>query len=56
VGQRFSRRVSSLHEYLSDEGYTAIALRDLARYVDPEAGPRNPFSGIERRKANAGAK
>ena len=39
-------------EYLSDEGCTVIALRDLARYVDPAAGSADPYAPIQRRLAN----
>ena len=36
-------------KYLHDQGYTVIALRDLARYVDPAKRPSNPYAAIERR-------
>lgn len=38
-------------EYLKDNGYTVIAMRDLAKYVDPTVAPNNPFGVIEDRKA-----
>jgi peptidoglycan/xylan/chitin deacetylase (PgdA/CDA1 family) len=37
-------------KYLADEKFTVIALRDLARYVDPEVVPSDPFGAIEDRK------
>jgi peptidoglycan/xylan/chitin deacetylase (PgdA/CDA1 family) len=36
--------------YLADNGYKVIALRDLARYVDPDIEPKNPWGVIEARK------
>lgn len=36
-------------KYLHDHGYKVIALRDLARYVDPQALPADPRAVIERR-------
>jgi peptidoglycan/xylan/chitin deacetylase (PgdA/CDA1 family) len=36
-------------KYLRDNKYTVIGLGDLARYVDPGGGPRNPLEPIERR-------
>ncbi len=36
-------------KYLKDHDYTVIALRDLARYVDPTRFPSDPFEVIERR-------
>ncbi len=36
--------------YLAENQYTVIALRDLARYVDPDYLPRDPFGVIEARK------
>ncbi len=38
-------------KYLADNGYRVIALRDLARYVDPSVVPSNPWGVIENRKA-----
>lgn len=38
-------------QWLADENYTVIALRDLARYVDPMIGPAAPMAIIETRKA-----
>jgi len=37
--------------YLHSNGFHAIALRDLARYVDPSQTPADPMAVIERRKA-----
>jgi peptidoglycan/xylan/chitin deacetylase (PgdA/CDA1 family) len=37
-------------KHLADWKYTVIALRDLARYVDPEVVPADPFGVIEDRK------
>jgi hypothetical protein len=36
--------------YLADDGYRVVALRDLARFVDPSVVPSNPWSVIEDRK------
>jgi peptidoglycan/xylan/chitin deacetylase (PgdA/CDA1 family) len=37
-------------QYLADEKFTVIEMRDLARYVDAETVPANPFGIIESRK------
>ena len=37
-------------EYLARNGYKVIALRDLARYVDPDVVPADPWGVIEERK------
>ncbi len=37
-------------QYLAENGYRVIALRDLARYVDPQIAPLNPTGVIENRK------
>src|SRR5207253_5931898 len=37
-------------KYLADEKFTVIALRDLAKYVDPEVVPSDPFGVMEDRK------
>ncbi len=39
-------------KYLADHRYHVIALRDLARYVDPTNVPSNPWRVIEDRKAS----
>ncbi len=36
--------------YLAENGYRVVALRDLARYVDPTVVPANPWRVIEDRK------
>jgi peptidoglycan/xylan/chitin deacetylase (PgdA/CDA1 family) len=38
-------------EYLADNGYRVVALRDLARYVDPGNVPSNPWGVVEDRRA-----
>ena len=37
-------------KYLADEKFTVIAMRDLAKYVDPAVVPNDPFGVIEDRK------
>lgn len=37
-------------KYLAAEKFTVIAMRDLAKYVDPDVAPSNPFGAIEDRK------
>jgi peptidoglycan/xylan/chitin deacetylase (PgdA/CDA1 family) len=37
-------------KHLADEKYTVIALRDLARYVDPTVVPADPFGVVEDRR------
>src|SRR5262245_456599 len=37
-------------QYLADERYTVIAMRDLAKYVDPTVMPNDPLGVIEDRK------
>jgi peptidoglycan/xylan/chitin deacetylase (PgdA/CDA1 family) len=36
-------------KYLHDEGYTVIALRDLAKYVDPNIRSEDPYEAINMR-------
>jgi hypothetical protein len=36
--------------WLKDNGYRAIALRDLDRYVDPQDAPADPWAVIRRRQ------
>jgi peptidoglycan/xylan/chitin deacetylase (PgdA/CDA1 family) len=43
-------------KYLADEKYTVIAMRDLAKYVDPAVVPFDPFGVIEDRKKLIAAK
>jgi peptidoglycan/xylan/chitin deacetylase (PgdA/CDA1 family) len=38
-------------KYLADNGYRVIALRDIARYVDPTVVPADPWKIIEDRKS-----
>lgn len=37
-------------QYLADEHYTVIAMRDLAKYIDPKIAPNDPLGVIEDRK------
>jgi peptidoglycan/xylan/chitin deacetylase (PgdA/CDA1 family) len=37
-------------QYLADEKYTVIAMHDLAKYVDPDVVPGDPFGAVEDRK------
>ena len=39
-------------KFLHDESYKVIALRDLARYVDPQKTPADPMAIISSRKAS----
>ncbi len=39
----------SYMNFLKEKNFTVIALRDLARYVDPARGPADPFATIQRR-------
>jgi peptidoglycan/xylan/chitin deacetylase (PgdA/CDA1 family) len=43
-------------KYLADNGYTAIALRDLAKHADPAVAPRNPLGVIDDRRRALAAK
>jgi hypothetical protein len=36
-------------EYLHQHGYRVIALRDLARFVDPQMIPADPRAAMQRR-------
>lgn len=47
-------RFEEYMKYLHDGGFTVIALRDLARYVDPGKVPRDPFAIIRTRQAEVG--
>jgi peptidoglycan/xylan/chitin deacetylase (PgdA/CDA1 family) len=40
----------SYMKYLADNKFTVIAMRDLARFVDPTVNPNDPFGVIEDRK------
>ena len=44
-------RLAEYMKYLHDEGFKAIAVRDLAKYVDWRQKPDNPWQIIERRKS-----
>ncbi len=44
------RRFEEFMSYLKTNAFTVVALRDLARYVDPEKVPAEPFAVMERRK------
>jgi peptidoglycan-N-acetylglucosamine deacetylase len=48
-------RFEEYMKYLHDEGFTVIAMRDLARYVDPRVVPEDPQSVIRRRRAGPDA-
>src|SRR5262249_47988172 len=43
-------------KYLADNGFKVIALRDLAKYVDPSITPSAPWGVIEDRKKLLAAK
>ena len=45
-----SEQFEAYLKYLADEQFTVIALRDLAKYVDPEVTPNDPWGVIEDRK------
>jgi peptidoglycan/xylan/chitin deacetylase (PgdA/CDA1 family) len=44
-------RFEEYMKYLHEEGYTVIAVRDLARYIDPRLTPDDPKAVIRRRTA-----
>jgi peptidoglycan/xylan/chitin deacetylase (PgdA/CDA1 family) len=44
-------RFEAYMNYLAEHRYKVIALRDLARYVDPDAVPKDPLAAIAERKA-----
>ncbi len=48
-------RFEEYMNYLAEHGYKVIALRDLARYVDPDAVPKDPMAVIADRKARLAA-
>ncbi|MBI4324401.1 MAG: polysaccharide deacetylase family protein [Chloroflexi bacterium] len=43
-------RFKEYMEYLRAQGCQVIALRDLAKYVDPEVGPKDPLAIIQKRQ------
>jgi peptidoglycan/xylan/chitin deacetylase (PgdA/CDA1 family) len=45
----------ALLKHLADEKYTVLAMRDLAKYVDPDVSPNDPWGTIEDRKARIAA-
>lgn len=49
-------RFQEFMQYLSENGYRVIAMRDLTKYVDPDAVSRDPFNLIEDRKRVLAAK
>lgn len=46
----------SYMKYLADNQFTVIAMRDLAKYVDPAVNPNDPLGVIEDRKKLVAAK
>jgi peptidoglycan/xylan/chitin deacetylase (PgdA/CDA1 family) len=46
-------RFEEYMKYLHDEGFRVIALRDLARHVDPKSEPADPWAVIRRRSPSA---
>ena len=42
-------------KYLADQRFRVIALRDVAKYVDPDIAPANPFGVVEDRKRKLAA-
>ena len=49
-------RFEEYMRYLHENEFHVIAIRDLAKYVDPEKRPADPFSIMEKRKAELAAK
>jgi peptidoglycan/xylan/chitin deacetylase (PgdA/CDA1 family) len=45
-----AEQFESYMKYLADNRFTVIAMRDLARFVDPSVNPNDPFGVIEDRK------
>lgn len=45
-----TEQFESYLKYLADEKCTVIAMRDLAKYVDPDVAPNDPWGVIEDRK------
>ncbi len=43
-------KFAAFMQYLTDEGCTVIAMRDLARYVDPTVAPADPLAIIHQRQ------
>jgi peptidoglycan/xylan/chitin deacetylase (PgdA/CDA1 family) len=49
-------KFESYMKYLADNKFTVIAMRDLAKFVDPAVNPNDPFGVIEDRKHLIAAK
>lgn len=50
-------RFKEYMQYLADNDYTVVALRDLEKYVDPNVEPKDPFGVVnDRKRAIAGNK
>ena len=49
-------RFEEYMKYLHDHDFKVIALRDLARYVDPSRRPEDPWAVIRRRKDEVAGK
>ena len=43
-------------DYLADNGFRVIALRDLAKYVDPEDIPDDPDAVVNKRRKTIAAR
>ena len=43
-------RFKEYMEYLREQGCRVIALRDLAKYVDPDYWPKDPLAIIQKRQ------
>jgi hypothetical protein len=46
-------RIEEYMKYLHDEGFTVVALRDLAKYVDWRQKPADAWKIIEQRKSES---
>jgi peptidoglycan/xylan/chitin deacetylase (PgdA/CDA1 family) len=49
------RQFETFLKFLADEKCTVIAMRDLAKYVDADVAPNDPWGAIEDRKARVAA-
>src|SRR5262245_15526508 len=49
-GSTKTEQFEAFLKHLAENRYTVIALRDLARYVDPDVVPADPFGVVEDRK------
>jgi len=52
----FQEQFESYMQYLAEHGYKVIAMRDLAKYVDPDVAPENPRAIMEERRMSLEAK